>query len=115
MATSGKDISLIEKLNNNNIDNWVFNLEMLLIKVDLFKYTEDPPSSPDENWQNNYAKTRGIINLCIEDSQIVHVKNLKTAKTIWEILKSVHQRSTLSSKLFILRKLYSQNLAMAVT
>lgn len=49
MATSGKDISLIEKLNNNNNDNWVFNLEMLLIKVDLFKYTEDPPSSPDEN------------------------------------------------------------------
>lgn len=77
MAALSKEISLIEKLNNNNYDNWAFKLEMLLIKDDLFKYvTLDPPAT-----QRIYGddKLRGTINVCIEDSQTVHVENLKTA------------------------------------
>lgn len=46
--------------------------------------------------------------MCIADLQIIHVKHLKFAELIWEALKSVHQRSNLFSKLFLLRKLYSQ-------
>lgn len=81
---------------------------MLLIKDDLFKHlNSDPPSTSDDSWRKKDAKTKGTINFCIEDSQIVHVKNLKTAKEIWDTLKLVHQRS---SKLFLLRKLYSQKL-----
>lgn len=74
MATHGKAISLTEKLNNNNYDNCVFKLEMILIKDDLLKYvTSDLPSTPDDSCRKNDAKTRGTI-ICIEDSQVVHVK-----------------------------------------
>lgn len=112
MATPGKEISLIEKLHNSNYDNWSFKLEMLLIKDDLFHFiTEGPPSPQDDKWLKGDAKVRATINLCIDDAQIIHVKNLQTSKQIWQTLKCVHQRSTLSSKLFLLRKLYSQKLS----
>lgn len=43
MAAS-KKIDLIEKLNNNNYNNWAFKLEILLLKEDLFgMVTADSP------------------------------------------------------------------------
>lgn len=103
-----KDLASIEKFNNTNYSNWAFKIENLLIKDDLFKYVVDgPPSTPDVAHSKNSARVNTVINLCIEDTQIVHVKNLQTLKEIWGKLKTIHQRANLSSKLFLLRKLYS--------
>ncbi|UYV73309.1 hypothetical protein LAZ67_10002666 [Cordylochernes scorpioides] len=49
-------------------------------------------------------------NMHIADSQIVHVKNLLTAKATWDTLKNIYERKTLSGKIYLLRKLYSLKL-----
>lgn len=109
---AGKDIALTERLNNNNNINWAFKMEMFLIKEDLFEIvTSNPPNPYTTDWLKHNAQARAITYLCIEDAQIIQVKHLKAAKQVWDELKSFHQRSNLSSKLFLLSKLYSQKLS----
>lgn len=109
ISSSIKDISIIEKSNNTNYDNWVFKLEILLIKEDLFKYvTEETPATPDDTWVKNNAKTRASIYsiyLCIDNNHIVHIKKLQTRRTFglhWGYINQLRSR---------LRKLYSQKLS----
>ena len=61
-------------------------------------------------WQKKDRKARALINLFTDDSQIVHVKNLTSARNTWETLWAKHERTNLSSKLYILCKLYSTKL-----
>ncbi|GBN12713.1 Retrovirus-related Pol polyprotein from transposon TNT 1-94 [Araneus ventricosus] len=102
----------IVKLNANNYSVWKFKMEMILIKEDLFHLIEDDtPSQPDEKYIKKDRQARAIINLCIEDSQIIHIKYETTAKATWNNLKTIHERSNLSSKLFLLRKLYATKMS----
>ncbi|GBN76739.1 Retrovirus-related Pol polyprotein from transposon TNT 1-94 [Araneus ventricosus] len=102
----------IVKLNANNYSVWKFKMEMILIKEDLFHLIEDDtPSQPDEKYIKKDRQARAIINLCIEDSQIIHIKYETTAKATWNKLKTIHERSNLSSKLFLLRKLYATKMS----
>ncbi|GBM97221.1 Retrovirus-related Pol polyprotein from transposon TNT 1-94 [Araneus ventricosus] len=102
----------IVKLNANNYSVWKFKMEMILIKEDLFHLIEDDtPSQPDEKYIKKDRQARAIINLCIEDSQIIHIKYETTAKATWNKLKAIHERSNLSSKLFLLRKLYATKMS----
>ncbi|UYV77415.1 hypothetical protein LAZ67_15000946 [Cordylochernes scorpioides] len=72
--------------------------------------TENIPDEPKVEWKKKDSKARAIINLSIADSQIVHVKNLLTAKATWDTLKNIYERKTLSGKIYLLRKLYSLKL-----
>ncbi|GBN06771.1 Retrovirus-related Pol polyprotein from transposon TNT 1-94 [Araneus ventricosus] len=102
----------IVKLNANNYSVWKFKMEMILIKEDLFHLIEDDtPSQPDEKYIKKDRQARAIINLCIEDSEIIHIKYETTAKATWNKLKTIHERSNLSSKLFLLRKLYATKMS----
>ena len=102
----------IDKLNNDNYNVWKFKLEMLLIREDLYNLvTDEPPEIITDQWRSRDRKARAIINLLIQDDQIIHVKNLTTAKETWNTLKNIHERANLSSKLFLLRKLYSLKLS----
>jgi hypothetical protein len=103
-----KDSTQITKLNSENYGIWKFKIEMLLMRDGLDDLLNSPPpNKPDEIFLKRDKQARAIINLCIEDSQIIHVKNETTAAGTWQKLKSVHERSNLSSKLYLLRKLYS--------
>lgn len=51
-----------------------------------------------------------LINLFTEDSQIIHVKNQIRARVTWNTLKNIDERSNLSKKLYLLRKLYNAKL-----
>lgn len=53
---------------------------------------------------------RALINLSIEDKQIIHIKHLNTARETYDTLKEINERCNLSSKLYLLRKLYSTKL-----
>lgn len=76
---------------------------MLLIKEELFEdITETPPTPIITDWSKKDRKTRSIINLSIEDSQIIHVKNLQNARDTWNALKTIHKRAKLPSKLYLL-------------
>lgn len=114
--SASKDINLVEKLNDSNYSNWVFKMENLLLKDDLSNIFIIPKPDPVMiEWNKQNAKTKAILNLTVDDNQIIQIKHLENDKDIWEALKAVLQRSGLSSKLFLLRKLYSKKYAKMVT
>lgn len=55
-------------------------------------------------------KARATINLAIDNSQIVHVKGLNTARETWDAFKAIHERTNFSSKLNLLQKFYRAKL-----
>lgn len=116
--TSVKEGQIIEKLNFTNYFNWKFKVEILLIKEDLFDaITETPLHTITTDCSKKDHKAMVIINLSIEDSQITHVKKHleHMARDTWNALKTIHESSNLSSKLYLLRKLYSRKLAESGT
>lgn len=74
------------------------------------------PPLPDpisDVYTNKNINAPAIINLLAEGDQVIHIKHLKTARETWTALENIHERSNLSSKLFLLRKLYSSKLSDA--
>lgn len=66
----------VEKLNSNNWAVWMFKIEMPFMAKNLFNHlTDDPPNALTNDWTKNDKRARTIINLTLEDSQLIYVKN----------------------------------------
>lgn len=101
----------ITKLNSENYSNWKFKVQMILMRDGLDDIVNNPPPTvPDEAFLKKDKQARAIINLSIDDSQIGYIRNETTSYSTWQKLKSIHERSNLSSKLYLLRKLYSMKM-----
>lgn len=100
------------RLNNDNYQNWKFRTKMLLIKEGLWSVVEDelPEQPMTHEWKQKDGRARATISLSIDDNQIVHVYKCRWAKEMWTELQKVHERSNLSNKLYLLRKLYQSKL-----
>lgn len=111
-----KFLNAIEKLNNKNYQSWCFKLKSLLKKEKcLSSLTTDCPAGEGKEkvtWQEADDKALSIISLCIEDNQIIHVKQSKTAREAWENLKKYHMKSNLSGTVRVLRKIFKTELAI---
>jgi len=96
----------IAKLNNTNYQTWKFKLELLLIKEDLWcTVSDDPPDPITVEWQNKDKRARASIGLLLEDNQLHIVRKENTARATWLALQNHHQKSTLSSKVCLLKKI----------
>jgi hypothetical protein len=102
----------ITKLNGVNYQTWKFKVELLLIKEDLWDVVDkDPPADVTSEWQTKDRKARASIGLLIEDSQLHLIRKETTAKSTWNALKRYHEKSTLSNKVSLLKKLCAQKLS----
>ena len=98
--------SRITKLNNHNYQTWKFKIELLLTKEDLWDtISEDSPNPTNTAWQLKDRKARATIGLLVEDNQLNLIRKLTTAKETWDALKKYHEKSTLSNKVNLLKKL----------
>lgn len=101
----------VEKLNDFNYEVWKFRIDLLLIRDGLKKIVDEPkPALPDANWIAQDGKARAIIGLSIDDSQTCHVINAASAHEMWTALKRHHTRSTLATKIHVLKKLIRKQL-----
>lgn len=108
-----KILQFFEKLNNKNYIHWCFKMEMVLIQNDCWEAieTEKPTDEKKaEVWQKKDNKAKYFITLCVENNQLTHVKNNKTAKEVWDALKKFHQRSTMCSRTRLIKKLFKAEL-----
>lgn len=86
--------------NPNNYDVWKFRTEMYLEKEDLYNVNiNDPSDSMLVDFRNKNKKACAVIYLLIEEFR-------KRVRVLLPI-KDVHEKSNLSIKLFLPRKLYS--------
>lgn len=108
------------KLNNENFTNWRFKMELLLKKENLWtaistKIPESPGAAESavlaafekekKEWLRKDEEAFSIIGLSIEDDQIIHIRNEKTAVGAWNKLKEYHEKATLSNKVHLMRKI----------
>ena len=102
----------ITKLNNQNYQSWKYKVELLLIKEGLWDLVEvNPPAERNVEWLNRDGKAKATIGLLVEDDQLVHIRSTKSAKEAWNALKEYHEKSTLSSRIFLLKKLCTLKLS----
>uniref|UniRef100_A0A5S6QNP8 Retrovirus-related Pol polyprotein from transposon TNT 1-94 n=1 Tax=Trichuris muris TaxID=70415 RepID=A0A5S6QNP8_TRIMR len=85
-------------------------MECILIRDNLWSIIKNPtPIGPEitAEWTQRNDKARCKIMLSVEDNQIIHIKHLETARDIWYTLKKMYERTSLGSRLFLRRKLYT--------
>src|SRR6218665_2420439 len=111
MAESSDTRYTVAKLNNSNYQIWKFKVKMLLIREDTWKVVQgDTPDPVPDDWQRKDEKAQCTIPLTVEDNQLVQICNCTSAKDMWKQLKKVHERSNLSSKMYLRKKLYKMRL-----
>jgi len=111
MAESSDTRYTVAKLNNSNYQIWKFKVKMLLIREDTWTVVQgDTPDPVPDDWQRKDEKAQCTISLTVEDNQLVHICNCTSAKDMWKQLQKVHERSNLSSKMYLRKKLYKMRL-----
>lgn len=102
---------IIAKLNGTNYQLWKYKVELLLLKEELWDVVDkQPPENITDNWLLRDGKAKATIGLLLEDSQVIHVRNAKTAHEAWNNLKKYHEKSTLTNKVYLLKRLCRMNL-----
>ncbi len=104
----------IDKLNHSNYHFWKIRIEHILALKDLENFLiDDPPSGenvmPTETtqWKRKDKKAQAIIGLTLSDDLLENVREVKTAKEMWQAIKNVFERHTLLNKLAARRKFYT--------
>lgn len=97
----------IAKLNNENYSTWKYKIELILLKDNLKEVIEREKNDNDNenDWKKKDDQAKALIGLSIEDSQLIHVRKLKNAKQYWDSLMKYHEQTSITSKVFILKKL----------
>lgn len=102
----------ITKLNAVNYPIWKFKVELLLIRDGLWKVIKDDAPDPiTEVWNEKDDKARATIGLLVDDNQLGYIRNSKSAKESWAILKNIHEKATMTNKIVVMRKLFSARMS----
>lgn len=100
----------LSKLNNTNFFNWKFKLELLLIKEKVWHtISKETPTglALTEKWSEQDETARALIGLNVEDTQLIYIRNAKSAKEAWKNLKEIHENDSVTCIVTLFRQLYS--------
>ncbi|KAG8147581.1 hypothetical protein E2320_000220, partial [Naja naja] len=81
---------LVSRLNETNYLSWNVKMEMYLRREELWTIVTNPLAVLDDGDQRKNEKALASIILALEDSQLIHVRGLQSAKEFWEALRSVY-------------------------
>ena len=80
----------VVKLSDDNYHTWKQRIELVLAYRELDDLiTDDPPATSDENfkaWKKSDARARAITGLSLSDEHLEHVRDVTTAKEMWNTL-----------------------------
>lgn len=106
----------MEKLDESNYEAWQLQMKSMLVHSEIWDPVENvlDPQAKEEvkaKFLNDDKKAVAMIILGVKSSQLIHIKNLKTAKEIWDKLKSIYQQSSPARKVSLFKKLLSVKLS----
>ncbi|KRY07020.1 Retrovirus-related Pol polyprotein from transposon TNT 1-94 [Trichinella patagoniensis] len=64
------------------------------------------PCPAPEDWSRTECKAIGATSLTVGDDSLIHLAQLETAWEMWQTLQRLHERASIGSKLYLMRKLY---------
>lgn len=104
---------LFARLCNSNYQTWKLRMEMLLKREDLWSVIVDtkPETVTAAAWSRSDQKCHATVVLYIEDSQLSLIKDAKSAKEVWQNLKTYHEKATVTSRVSLLKRICSLNLS----
>jgi hypothetical protein len=108
MADQKDNVGLagIKKLKGRaNYPDWCTAMESYLDLEDLWDAVEGK-----ETDAKKVKKAKAKIILCIEETNFVHIRDCKTAKEVWDSLKTTFEDTGLSNKISLLRTLITTRL-----
>lgn len=105
----------VEKLNSSNYGTWKFKVRMLLVRDDLWDVVEDSTVGTTDQWRKRDNKALATICLLVDDAQLVHVKDATSSREAWTALKNHHEKSSLTSRLFLRKRLMAMRMAKGST
>jgi len=84
---------------------------LFLIREGTWKCIDEArPEEPDAEWVSKDEKALTTLSLSVSDDQIIHICKCESASEMREELQKGHERANLSSKLYLMRKLYQTKL-----
>ena len=93
VGAEGMGVFLLTKLNEQNYLTWSVKAEMLLRREDLWKIVSNPPAVLNKEQTKQNEKVLTTIIMCLEDSQLIHMRALTSARQCWQVLHHVYKRS----------------------
>ena len=79
---------------------------MLLVRENMWKFVSTTAPEPlTESWKEGDAKARSTIALLVDDCQHPLIRDYKSVKDTWDALLKHHQKTTVSTKVSLLKKL----------
>ncbi len=113
-SKSGTIIKLRGNLNENNWIVWQAKMKTALKTYRVLDYIAGTIACPDinadhqgwKNWGSNDAYTCMQIQCNLQDTQMVHVNQCKTAFEMWRSLKGVHDNKGHQALVIYMRNLY---------
>lgn len=111
------------KLNGENYFTWKYKMEMYLRKEKVWIAASTVrPMVPEVGGEvtqahvnaattklNEYLEkdemARALIGLCVEDAQLSHIRNLTSAKSTWDALKTYYEQDTLTNRSALMRRI----------
>lgn len=86
----------IIQLNNQNYADWKRCMKILLKSQNLWDIVIAKEGEHDQQWQIKDGKAQAFIIIAMDDDQIIHVNDRKSAAEMWQTLKNIHDNSFLA-------------------
>lgn len=100
-----------DKLNGRNFTNWSYRMQLYLKNEkcwDVINERIRPDDISERRWYKMEQRAYYLISVMVEDNQLPYIKRVDSARSAWLELCKHHRKSTFSSKIRLLRKLYHE-------
>ena len=99
----------IQQFCGQNFESWQFRVTRLLKRDDCEEaLTENPPETTAAEyplWKKRNANVECIITACVAESHLQYIRNGKTAKEMWQSLKTAFGKSSFVDESLLRRKI----------
>lgn len=98
------------KLDGSNYVNWKFKIQEVLEASGVWPIVsgdEAKPATAAQDWEKRENKAKVFLRMSVKDNIIPHIRDCKTSKETWDILKGLYQTANTNRVLFLKSKLLS--------
>ena len=82
------------KLDGSNYVNCKFKMQTVLEASGVWAIVsgdEAKPATPAQDWEKRENKAKVFLRMFVKDNIIPHIRDCKTSKEMWDILKGLYQ------------------------
>ena len=102
------------KLDGENYIDWKFKILTICEAWNAWSVVNGdelkPTGAADTNWEKRETKAKVLLWMFVKDSIIPHIRDCKTSKEKWEVLKGLYETTNSNRILFLKTKLLSMKM-----